>query len=355
MARWELKPSQASASAAPDFTLQGFGASALGGEGQTVFHVTNRNDTGAGSFRSLVEGGASNMYIVFDVGGNFDIDPIRIGGHHITIDGSTAPSPGVTFREYGISFENDSGVTAHHIVVKNIRHSGPITHSVAFADVDNFSVTESAHDIAFHKVSSRNASDGCLDITDNAYNVTVQWSIIAKQEQASDSASGASLLKYGEKNITVHHCIFNTDERGPLAGFQEDDVSETTDTTADIVNNINWKWVAHAIAVDGGAHANVKNCWFQKSGAYGSDTVEISPFFALAKAYINGCIAANGYNVDALRNVSSPYTAPSVTTDSVADAVANVLAYAGCRGDSFGLDAADQAIVDDITNNGNLP
>lgn len=49
----------------------GFGALATGGRTSSIYHVTNLNDSGAGSFRDAV--GTSNRIIVFDIGGYINL------------------------------------------------------------------------------------------------------------------------------------------------------------------------------------------------------------------------------------------------------------------------------------------
>jgi hypothetical protein len=50
---------------------EGFGALATGGRGGSVYHVTNPNDAGPGSFRDAVSRGP--RVVVFDVGGTIQL------------------------------------------------------------------------------------------------------------------------------------------------------------------------------------------------------------------------------------------------------------------------------------------
>ncbi|MBQ2674173.1 MAG: pectate lyase [Prevotella sp.] len=80
---------------------EGHGRYVTGGRGGQVIHVTNLNDSGAGSFRNAVSG-SSKKIVVFDVGGVIALKSNLTIGANTTILGQTAPAPGITLRYYTI-------------------------------------------------------------------------------------------------------------------------------------------------------------------------------------------------------------------------------------------------------------
>ena len=92
----------------------GFGAAATGGRGGSVYHVTNLNDSGAGSFRDAVS--ANNRIVVFDVGGYIRLTSTVLVKSNITIAGQTAPGGGTGVMGGEVSFNS-----ATNVIVRNFR------------------------------------------------------------------------------------------------------------------------------------------------------------------------------------------------------------------------------------------
>ena len=87
---------------APAFPgAEGHGRFVTGGRGGKVVHVTNLNDSGTGSFRAAVSGSTKKI-VVFDVAGVIALKSDLNIGANTTIEGQTAPYPGITIRYYTV-------------------------------------------------------------------------------------------------------------------------------------------------------------------------------------------------------------------------------------------------------------
>jgi hypothetical protein len=123
-----LKPAEA---------YQGFGASTPGGAGQSVYRVDTLKEDGPGSLREAVAHGYRT--VVFEVAGEIKLThDIWVKGPYLTIDGSTAPSPGIALKYgalliYGIWERTTSSCVtcarATHRAVIRVTRPGPASAS----------------------------------------------------------------------------------------------------------------------------------------------------------------------------------------------------------------------------------
>lgn len=303
---------------------EGFGSQTPGGARGMPCVVSSLGDAGAGTLRDCVS--ASNRNVTFSVGGTIELaSSIRIEGlDHITIDGSTAPAPGISVTA------GPAGVVNALFIVTDASHDIIVTHlrfrdSTDIETGDTFRLYAGSHDIVIDHCSFRRGADGGLDITQDVHDVTVQFSIIAETVKNQ-------LISYNVSNLSLHHNLYALgSERNPQLD---------TSTNVDIVNNVIYGWGGnYGTRIRDGSSANlVKNIYKPGPTSDPADAVIIEA----AQVFSEGNVIPN--TADATGNLPSRLAAPPVTELEPNEALALVLAEAG----ALPRDSEDQAYVDEV-------
>jgi pectate lyase len=179
---------------------EGFGRFATGGRGGAVYHVTNLNDKGEGSFRDAVS--KPNRIIVFDVSGVIKITDKIAASPKLTIAGQTAPGQGVVVYGNGVSFADSS-------IIRYIRFRGSINMPKGACTV----VADNCKDVIFDHVSVEWGRWDNFHIKGTT-NITLQYCLIG--EPIDPQRFGA--LFEDPHNVTVHHCLWiDNQSRNPKA------------------------------------------------------------------------------------------------------------------------------------------
>jgi pectate lyase len=307
---------------------QGFGASTPGGAGGAVVHVTNLNDSGPGSLREALSQG--NRRVVFDVTGTIALSSyLYVQGPFVTIDGLTAPSPGITLRNWSLVIAGSFG--AHDVIVQGLR--------VRASANDGIMVKYGAYNVVIDHVSVAGSGDGNIDITQDSRDVTVSWSILA-----GDSVN--MLIKYNTSHVSLHHNLFVKGmTRNPLVSMGEGAPPATT-TTADIRNNLIWGWGSGSgfgTWIQHGARANIVSNFYKAQGGNAGLSLYVDAQTS-ARAYTSGNFSADGLNLNGIGGEANAFSSPPVDTQSACPAAQLVVAGAGMRP----LDSVDTQYLADV-------
>lgn len=147
---------------------EGFGATATGGRGKPVIHVTNLDDDGPGSFRAAAE--RSNATIVFDVSGVIHLKSNMNLGSNLTIAGQSAPGSGITVADAKVSMTDSS-----NIIIRYMRFRGGILES---PKVSSLNLANASHVMLDHLSIEWGRWDN-IQTNGNTYS-TIQNSIIGE-------------------------------------------------------------------------------------------------------------------------------------------------------------------------------
>jgi hypothetical protein len=330
-----VAPSSGAAAALPAFPgAVGFGAVATGGRGGSVYHVTNLNDSGTGSFRDAVSAG--HRIVVFDVGGYVQLSSAVSVKSNLTIAGQTAPGGGIGFMGREVSF---SGAT--NVIVRDVRfRQGDLDPDSTKSGINLLNTSN----MIFDHVSIEFAQWNNIDSV-GASNVTVQYSIDADpigQQFAAHTETGP---------YTWYNDLFaNAHNRNPLAK-----------ANTQYVNNVVYDYQAGYTAGNSSGHFlhDVVGNYFiagprttSASNAYyqmGNQSVFNSGNYLDGNrdGTLNGSSLGVGGGGTALTSAWSADTA-SIPTSSAAAAYADVVAHAG----AVPRDQVDSNVIGNVTSLG---
>jgi VanZ family protein len=337
--------------------IGGFGASTPGGAGQPIYRVSSLANAGPGTLRDALSRGY--RLVQFDVAGVIELaSPLHVQGPFVTIDGFSAPPPGITLQGSGLVIRLDRRPGgAHDVIVRGVR----VRRAESSRATDCISIGHGAFNVVLHHVSTSGCADGSIDITHGARDVTVAWSIVSNREKTV-------LIGYGAHRVTMHHnVVVDGKTRNPYVTCGSDAPSgpsacadlAAADTILDFRNNIVWRWGDHGIRVRHGARVNVVNNLFGSPDASRparrraivicrGDGVETPDTrrrcnegrpSARAYGYAAGNVSLDGVDLSPAGTVPTPFPAPAPPATPACEAAHEVAARAGVRP----LDAIDDA------------
>ncbi len=231
---------------------EGFAAHATGGRGGDVYHVTNTNGSGAGSFAYGLTTGvpAAGRTIVFDVSGYASItSTLRVTANKITVAGQTAPGDGFGLRN------NTFRVSGTNNVFRHFRFRDGIAGDTINIDSTATNTLFDHCDVIFSHDENHSSFNDPPDLQ------TFQWSNNAWGLQ-SHSAGGL----WDVNRATVHHSLWaHNHTRNPKA---------RPNGLLDWVNNVTFDWDIGFILGDSQNSAdwktNVVGSYFIASSSSGS-------------------------------------------------------------------------------------
>jgi hypothetical protein len=320
----------------------GFGKNATGGRGYAVYHVTNLNDTGTGSFRDAVSAG--NRIVVFDVGGYINLkSPVSVKSN-LTIAGQTAPGDGVGVMAGEVSYNASTNVITRYFRFRQgLLDSDSSKSGINLLDASNLIFDHIS--IEFAQWNNIDASNSKSTMT----NITVQNSINAnptgQQFGAHTEQTGGFFTWYGNLWANAHG-------RMPLAKCN-----------TQFVNNVvyNYQYAYCAGDTSGTFWHDLVNNYF----IAGPSTNSVGNYFYQLNAgqtfYVSGNLADT--NKDGTLNGTDPGSPSGTTkatkanstdtatmpTTSAAGTYTSVLAGAGC---SLHRDQVDALVVADVKSLG---
>ena len=322
---------------------EGFGANASGGRGGTVYHVTNLNDSGTGSFRDAVS--VSGRTVVFDVGGIIVASSPIVVKSNITIAGQTAPGEGITIYGDRLSFSDANNTLVRYMRFREGINGDSGTDAVGAA---------SGNLMMFDHVSASWGRDETFSLSGSPSNITLQDCIIGEGLLVHSAGS----LMQTSGGVSIFRCLYidNWMRNPKVKGVN------------DYQNNVVYNWGSGGGYIPAGDSAGLT--YANMIGNYfiaGPNTGGEPPFktgnanYSLYHAgnfqdlNLNGSLdgtTVTDASFPTLTLVSAPFNYPAPATLLTAEqAYAHILANAGA---SLHRDHADSVMLGELASVGTL-
>ena len=172
----------------------------------TVYHVTNLNDSGAGSLRGAFQENSTNKIIVFDVAGTINLTTDNLDIKNLSnyyIAGQTAPGPVTVYGD--MTQLTHSGDKKNRNVV--LRYMSFRKGTGDNADAITFAGSGLGTNMILDHVSGSWSEDEILSVANNNTNVTVQYSMI-HDALVNNHAYGSLIRPRIDSNVTFHHNLY---------------------------------------------------------------------------------------------------------------------------------------------------
>lgn len=213
---------------------EGAGKYAVGGRGGDVYHVTNLNDSGDGSFRDAIITINGPRTIVFDVSGtirlksNLEIRNVS----NLTIAGQTAPGKGITIADYTLKILDSKDVIVRFLRVRLGDENKPPNSGLDCIEI-NYD-----ENIILDHLSMSWGIDGNGDFRE-LKNSTIQWCIFSEALHNSIHEKGphgmCSSFRQPKGQASIHHNIYaSSRNRHPSIGGGAD--------VTEFCNNVDYNW-----------------------------------------------------------------------------------------------------------------
>lgn len=368
---------------------EGHGRETTGGRGGDVYVVTSLADDGSkGTLRYGIEKMTEPRTIVFQVSGTIHLSKeLKIKKNNLTIAGQTAPGDGVCLAGWPVFVEADN------VIVRFLRFRMGDKEHVSADGADAFGGRFHKNIIIDH-CSMSWCTDECVSFYNNE-NFTLQWCIISESLRLSGHTKGPHGYGgiWGGMKASFHHNLLaHHDSRNPRLGPGQN--STPDNEIVDMRNNVIYNWASNSCYAGEAMHVNIVNNYYKPGPASPTGTSKRGRIIAIDKKtdnsypaindlwgdfFIEGNVVDDGqtgsaeddaicqkatqdnwtygvYNQfdkkygtvdEATKNAlkrSTPVDAGVVTTHSAADALEQVLAYAGC---SYSRDELDARIVEE--------